>query len=34
MTVYAKWQEFNDLNVYVLKDDGHKYQYTLMDRNM
>ena len=36
MSVYAKWQEFWDLNVYILwsDNDSDKHQYTLMDRNM
>ena len=35
-TVYAKWKEFWDLDVYILKSDNasDKFHYTLMDRNM
>ena len=32
--LYAKWQEFWDLDVYILWTDSNKYHYTLMDRNM
>jgi hypothetical protein len=34
MTVYAKWQEFEDLDVYILEDENRVYQYSLMDRNV
>ena len=34
MNVYAKWQKFWDLDVYILNNEVNKQQYTLMDRNM
>ena len=34
MNVYAKWQEFWDLDIYILKDNSTKNHYTFMDRNM
>ena len=34
MDVYAKWQEFWDLDIYILKNQTTKAHYTFMDRNM
>jgi hypothetical protein len=34
MEVYAKWQEFDDLEVYMIEDEDTVHHYTLMDRNI
>ena len=34
MTVYAKWQEFGDLDVYIIENESNSWHYTLMDRNL
>ena len=34
MPVYAKWQKFWDLDVYVLKNESNSGHITMMDRNM
>ena len=34
MTVYAKWQEFGNLDVYIIENESNSWHYTLMDRNL